>query len=487
MAVNAKKINQLPVIPGSTSPLNIDIPVGNSLDGKAYKASIKQLNDRLEGLNKLTYNLLNYANMAADGTNDFTAIFTELISKLSAAGGGTIFIPNGKYIVNNVVILSNISVVGEDIHNTILYPTGTNSAIKGDNSATNPTTDVLLKNFTVDGVLQDAIPYVVQAKGVFITHIINSVCKDLIIKNTVATGFGCDTFQYGLVQNVTAINCGRGSTGPTTPGSSGLGIGTGGWEIGAEPLIIDSCVAIGCGQYGIFFETQLVGSHGGGKPYGCIVSNCYATGNRIGFGSSGCTGLIWQGCSANANKEAGFSADSGSYKQTTESSRVTINVSWSNCVSSQNGIGSVTGENYEFGNGFIIKGEQNAYGFYLNNCVSLENDADGLAIYNPTASNRVNNVFISGGNYSSNKRHGINFLNNTIKNVSLRGVFINKNLQTGLRIDSNLTNAIIKDSIISENKIGVELDDSKALTNYIFRDNLVFDNTTSDLLNISQN
>ena len=67
---------------------------------------------------------ININSFGADstGVNDNSLIINELIDSLSKSGGGTLFVPTGKYLLNDAIILkSDIVLRGQDEENTIFF------------------------------------------------------------------------------------------------------------------------------------------------------------------------------------------------------------------------------------------------------------------------------------------------------------------------------------------------------------------------------
>lgn len=59
-----------------------------------------------------------------DGSSDDTATFKGCIEYLKGIGGGTVFVPNGAYLVDSLTLADNISLVGQDRYSTVLTMKG---------------------------------------------------------------------------------------------------------------------------------------------------------------------------------------------------------------------------------------------------------------------------------------------------------------------------------------------------------------------------
>lgn len=149
--------------------------------------------------------------------------------------------------------------------------------------------DCHFDSLVVDGAAQSPGIYATKYKGIFFQDCTNCSWKDVLVRNTWATGFGCD-FLVGCFVRVVGRNCGRGikelGIDPlTTSGGSGVGIGTG------KYLVEDSVYDVeghDCGFHGVFFEWQVGMPHSFSRG---MRVRARATGNHTGFRDCGCDGL----------------------------------------------------------------------------------------------------------------------------------------------------------------------------------------------------
>lgn len=240
---------------------------------------------------------------------DNTANLQLLMNTINKNGGGTIWFPVGTYNFGGTIYAkSNVSICGENINKTIFkktiegaYPLF--SYLTGD--ADTPITGCKYMNFTVDEYDTGDVNSV-EGKSFFYQYVKNCVFRDIILKGTIATALGIDYLDQVVIDNVTCIDCGRTYTG-TEPGTSGIGIGTGGWD--NENFIITNCVCVGCGQYGIFIENQYVLGWGGNVNYskGNVIANCIVrNGLNNGIGIRGGQNVTVTGCESYENAKHGF-------------------------------------------------------------------------------------------------------------------------------------------------------------------------------------
>lgn len=248
-------------------------------------ATKKYVDDRLgESDNNNTgsneqYNAHSY-DVTGDGiTNDAPAL-NALVALVHDNGGGTIYLPKGTYMLDEPILwASNVSLRGEGMGLAVLKPRQSEgvgegfAAIRGMTfSADAPCVNCTFEQFTIDGSEMNITEYTSWPKGINIHYMNNPVFRDLEIRNTCATGLGVDQLANGVIDHVVCINCGRSwaSTGAEqNAGGAGIGIGTNSMD--GESLIIQNCVADGCGNYGIFLENQ--GHSTPTKPESHVIAN----------------------------------------------------------------------------------------------------------------------------------------------------------------------------------------------------------------------
>ena len=348
------------------------------------------------------YNVLDYN--ISTSNEDNTPALQSLMNLVSDNGGGTIFFPVGTYNfkkastqvsgtyasghVYAILAKSNVSIIGENIENTILKcveatPYSLFYRFIGD--ANNTIHGCTYSNFTVD-CYDTGSTNKVFGKVFFYQYVKDCVFRDLILKGTIATAMGIDFLDNVEINNVTCIDCGRTfiSEGATS-GTSGIGIGTGGFE--NENFKITDCVCVGCGQYGIFIENQHTLGWGGNtdNPKGCIISNCITrNGLYRGIGVRGGTNVIVSNCNSYENAKDGIYLDNKC---------VNVKISNNNIVENgSNGIlikSNSNSEDIDINDNFI-KGNTN-YG------ILLSTNTNGLMLRHNVTKGNTNGGLHSGG------------------------------------------------------------------------------------------
>ena len=249
---------------------------------------------------------------------------TALVYHLHQNGGGTILLPEGRMCFRSGVKWeSDVSLLGAGMSDTELVVEGelfdllySNKSFSSTGSdANNPAVwhnNCRFENFSVD-LIGLTSPYnSVGGKAFFILYMNKPVFRNLILKNSIGTALGNDFLVHGVIENVWTYNAGRnwGIAHPTLGyirvGQSGIGVGTGAFD--EEPLVIRDCFTFNSGNYGIFVETQRTNIH---SKFAKII-NCFATGNRIGFGNRGSGATLFDGVTAFKNKEDGIRLRRGS-------------------------------------------------------------------------------------------------------------------------------------------------------------------------------
>lgn len=245
---------------------------------------------------KITYNAINYG--ISSENSDNTKAMQALIELVHNNGGGTIYVPNGTYEFNSDIVAKwsnyhytllcydDVAIIGESRAKTVFKQNTLASLFYYQGNKDQPLQNVSFKNFTIDAY-DSGDENVVYAKAFFFQYVKDAIFQDLTLKGTSATALGIDFLDQVLIENITTIDCGRTYTGSES-GSSGIGIGSGGWE--NENFIINNCITINSGQYGIFIENQYDQGWSGhlSESKGMIISNCIVrNGHHKGIGVRG--------------------------------------------------------------------------------------------------------------------------------------------------------------------------------------------------------
>lgn len=247
--------------------------------------------------------------------DDNTPALQALIDKVSAAGGGVIWVPVGTYSLRRadteyaVWLKSNVSIVGESLLNTVFRQVDEvpYAAFQCRERADAPLIGCAYANFTIDAYGTGSVNQV-WGKGFRGKYLRDCVFRDLRILGTAATGLGIDFLDRVVIDHVDCIDCGRTFTGAEA-GSSGIGIGTGGWE--QENFVVSNCVTVGCGQFGIFVENQSIfGYEGVAYSKGAVISGCITRGGlNHGIGIRGGMNVTVIGCESYENAANGVYLD----------------------------------------------------------------------------------------------------------------------------------------------------------------------------------
>lgn len=221
---------------------------------------------------------------------DNTANFQALIDMVAGAGGGTIYVPNGKYkfLASSAVYASGgtggpkiilktkpyVSIIGESAAGCIFDMSGKDSGVSF-MGYWGTTDGCRFENFTVD--LGNYTPggYTTADKALIHKNVKNSVFRNLRLLNTPATALGIDYLQNVIIDSIYCYRCGYHWDGGGS-GGAGIGIGTG--SARNENIIIQNCICDGCGHFGIFVEDQAGafaegGRTDGNEPRGQIICN----------------------------------------------------------------------------------------------------------------------------------------------------------------------------------------------------------------------
>ena len=286
----------------SKTEYHVVIPVspGKKPDGYVYSpteiSTLDALEERIKALEnngngcsqtdseKIYYNAKIHG-AKGDGVTDDSPALNALVQTVHDAGGGTIWLPKGTYMLDSPIIwASNVSLRGEGIGISALktrQAAGVGegfAAIRGRKvthfTADNPCENATFEQFSIDGSEMNITQYTSWPKGINIHFMRNSVFRDLEIRNTKATGLGIDMLENVTIDGIFLYNCGAGAfvdNAEINEGGAGIGIGT--WGMPQESFVIRNCVADGCGRYGIFLERQ------GGTSDDCIAN--YIIANNI--------------------------------------------------------------------------------------------------------------------------------------------------------------------------------------------------------------
>lgn len=282
-----------------------------------------------------------------------TTNLQKAIDKVSASGGGTVYLPAGTFYFTHagtandrfvIKLRSNVKIKGAGINEnvansvTILKPLYENRKSKGsldmfyfnnyaDTKFQKDTTkrydieytdasnkkqvwkneqlylinadfeDFIIDGSDVHGGQAKDGKYDTTGKGFMINLFKDCDWNNVVVKNTDATGFGMDCPINSTITNSLAINCGKAADGESG-GASGFGIGTG--FSNEEYMVIKNSHAINNKKYGFFFEHQGIW---GNEKYpattakGFVVSSSTSGGNKYNFGGNRANNVTYENIS----------------------------------------------------------------------------------------------------------------------------------------------------------------------------------------------
>lgn len=331
---------------------------------------------------------------------DNTPALQTLVDSVHDSGGGIIYFPVGTYNFRKtantkyaILMQSNVSIVGENIENTIFNQSEATaySMFYRMGTATDALHGCVFENFTVNAY--DTSGWAVHAKALFFQYVKDCVFRDLRLLGTMATAMGIDYLDRVTIDGIRCVDCGR-LYAPNIPGSSGIGIGTGGWD--NENFVLTNCICVGSGQFGIFIENQKVLSMGGMVEYskGCIIANCVVrNGINNGIGIRGGENVTLIGCESYENANNGIYVDSKCR-----------NVHIMSCSSTANG-----------NHGIHLFPNAESKRIVVKNCTAVENAGNGINVY--SASDKL----CIANNYTDGNTVGIRAVDLVLSDCVLHG------------------------------------------------------------------
>lgn len=299
---------------------------------------------------KKDIDLISNSNNDKDIRNN-TKVLQSAMNKVSALGGGTVYLPSGTYYFKQggtsnrkekfvIKCKDNVKLKGNGVKGssaTILKPlySNTSSSVSGGldmfyfnnysetgfkykdsdrfsitytdmdgKSQTLTNQKIYLDNadfedFIIDGNdAHNKYNYDTSGKGFMINLFRDSDWNNVVVMNTDATGFGMDCPINSTVTNCVAINCGKAAS-ESDGGASGFGIGTG--YSNNEYMIIKNSYSFNNKKFGFFFEHQGRFTNSNHYPAttskGFVVSNSVAGGNYADFGGLKAHNVTFEGSS----------------------------------------------------------------------------------------------------------------------------------------------------------------------------------------------
>ncbi|MGS4818169.1 right-handed parallel beta-helix repeat-containing protein [Raoultella terrigena] len=475
------------------------VGITHSSDGRRDSTSVNLMvdgrgsNHSFFELSEPVYNLYELAGRPDKTLSyDYTPLLQELCLKMERQKRGKVYMESGLYKVSGCYIKSFNHIYGDGMYNTII--SGADVPFKNEKLSNKVYEKITFENL---GFNLDLLPNR-AGRGINMEYVKDFVARNIWIYKSAITGFGVDMIMSGVLDHIVTEGCGQNKQDGSC---AGMGIGVGAFLAGREPIQVTNCINRNNYGHGMFFEWHNHRESSGETvigdfPVGVNVSNCYCEGNAVGFGNAGCNGLSYANCTAFRNLN-GFAADNGS--QVGEV-RYGINAVFSDCKAMENGTRYIQNPyftprqmRYGNGNGFAVYKTadytnpeigDNARGYYLDNCISEDNESHGLRVVAATnVTTPILEVSVNGGSFSRNGGSGIQFGNAT-ENVIIRGAMLLNNGQNGIGISAGLTDAIIKDNIIKGNAKGISASGADLMSGSVVKDNIVKSNGV-DLENAS--
>jgi hypothetical protein len=369
------------------------------------------------------------------GATDASAAINQAITDaLAATPIKAVYIPPGNYMLTSPIVPANgVAIIGSGPE-SVLLPTGPVSAILLIGSAASYLTDVLFKDFKIDGAGQTGA-YNVATKGIQCPWSRRVTCDNLQVVNCIATGIALDFPDECTIVNCVSNNNGRLWTAGQA-GGAGIGIGVSDATTPDQSMIVSNCHCAGNGSYGIFFEAQ--DTFASNLTPGIRVIGNYCSGaKKAGIGISGGIGCIVQGnvCSNNGTAGAGtntanISIDGGTLgRDSTENTIIDGNVCvngkahgilvvglaaaglprW--CKISNNVVYNNGGTSAQDGHGIFLNGSQHALiGFSVDANQVTQNKQGGIVLASGAGHANIairNNDVFSNGQAAGTTTDGI--------------------------------------------------------------------------------
>ncbi|MFM9637594.1 glycosyl hydrolase family 28-related protein [Streptomyces turgidiscabies] len=210
-----------------------------------------------------------------DGVADDTAAIQIAVNTASAAGGGTVYIPPGRYLLSSAITwASGVNAVGAGDRVSILQSTNANfDCITG--------TDI--SGVTLQG-LQLSGPGRGFGSGVRFTRFsapatVNVTLRDLMIQSFGGDGVFCHELASSVLHRVRVRTCGGQGFHLRAPQDTVLG--------GASTSLV-GCSSEGCVTGGFWLD---------GMSYSALAA-CAVQGSPTGYRLDSCTGVSLAGCGA---------------------------------------------------------------------------------------------------------------------------------------------------------------------------------------------
>ena len=199
------------------------------------------------------------------GSNDTTAIQAAITAAhTSQSGCGTIFFPQGIYIINAPLTpYSCVSYTGLGAGKSVIKWISTSDATEAmlystAGAQSTPFYDVQITNLEWDMEAATLASYGVASKVVFMQWMVRPLIADNYFHGAPATCVGIDYLSQGRIRDNAFTNCGRDNFNGGGAGGAAIGLATTGAWTGGSSVIGNRVVSpsTNYGTYGIFVEGQ---------------------------------------------------------------------------------------------------------------------------------------------------------------------------------------------------------------------------------------
>ena len=352
----------------------------------SYVATINANTTKITNLETGFYNVRDYG-AVGDGVTDDRASIQSALDACRTAGGGTVFLPTGTYLISStqthpitgggqavgLIIGSNTRLVGNGPSaSTIKFGSVANQAWLLANYQTISTysdKNITLEHFTLDGGAGAQNSAVVDSQaGIYLIGVYGAVHRNVEVKDVFGTTGG--------------------GNGPHGTAGEGMLFKTS----GCDHVVYESCRAISDGVL------TVSSGFSGNKSNNVAYTDCWAYGmkNGMGFTNWNCFNHRYVNCWSGKNGLNGFNAELGE------------SIVYDSCVAGGTSVAfqSALYNNTALGNsaeGFKLLSIARAL---LNNCVSRNNTLNGLKSTTPTGA--AGSIQINGGSFTNNSAFGIN-------------------------------------------------------------------------------
>lgn len=282
----------------------------------------------------LFYNAKDHG-VVGDGTSVDSAALQTLVNTVATAGGGTVYLPPGTYVVSAVYLASNITLLGAGMGSTVLKldpaaTPGTNAiVIRVANGSTTAASWVTVRDLTIDGNKAAFPSPAGKVYGYYLGTGTAGLVTDCLVESVEFRN--CPTYALDIVNalRVSVTDCFSHDNGA----ASGTNNACSGFEILADDVTLVNCRAVNnavkgftSGESGVVhYRTKLIGCTAQGNLsdgmyfHDGLTDSAILGGtsrNNTGSGVVMATAAVRNtvvGVTASGNAVNGFRIDAGTY------------------------------------------------------------------------------------------------------------------------------------------------------------------------------